>query len=217
MQEYYNLPVLYTREEREQYMKWGVKKARTLMPTGLLVAGIDLTVTAGTVIYAFGRAFGGGSYETSTFLVMCSSRISWLAVVIFTLVVIKPMDLLFDFIFKKPQEPMMLRLEPSVEGVIYTLTRGKKQLRSGVLSWPQWKLVVYPQLNEIMIEELRLKIGENTVKSIYPPHLQHKWMEHPAEKIVGTINLGTIQKNMEGYLAALEEQKREAEWLKQNG
>jgi len=41
-------------------------------------------------------------------------------------------------------------------------------------------------------------------------------MDHPAEQITGTISLAHIRKNMQGYRASLEEQKREAEWRRQN-
>lgn len=45
---------------------------------------------------------------------------------------------------------------------------------------------------------------------------RHKWMERPDEKIVGTIQLKKIQRMMKGYLASLEEQKREEAWRRQN-
>lgn len=219
MKEYYNLPILYTREERERYRKWGIKKAKILRPMAVLVIGIDLVVTVGTIIYGVSLAWGGAfrAYGTAAFFAACASKASWLVSMVLTLLIVRPLDLFFDLVFKKPPEPMMLRLEPCPDGVSYVLQREKKTLCKGVLSWQQWETAVYPQLNEIVIEDMWLKIGENTLQTIYPPHLQHKWMDHPAEKIVGTIDLGTIRKNMEGYLASLEEQRREAEWLRQNG
>lgn len=74
------------------------------------------------------------------------------------------------------------------------------------------RLQLTVETNEILLEGQRLRIGSNTIASIYPPEKQKPWMDHPAEQITGTISLAHIWKNMQGYRASLEEQKREAEW-----
>lgn len=56
------------------------------------------------------------------------------------------------------------------------------------------------ETNEILLEGQRLRIGSNTIASIYPPEKQKPWMDHPAEQITGTISLAHIRKNMQGYL-----------------
>ncbi len=219
MPEYYNLPVLYTPEERERYMKWGIKKEKLTKPLVFLVIVIDVLVALSTICFGVMLVMGRDPYQYLMLSLFSSFATSGarVAALFLTLLIVRPLDLLYDFIFRKPPDPMMLRLAPSVGGVLYELQREGKTLRSGLITWQQWKTVVYHQLNEIMIEDLRLKIGQNTLQTIYPPHWRHSWMDHPAEKIVGTINLGKIQKNMEGYLASLEEQKRESEWISQNG
>ncbi len=54
------------------------------------------------------------------------------------------------------------------------------------------------ETNEILLEGQRLRIGSNTIASIYPPEKQKPWMDHPAEQITGTISLAHIRKNMQG-------------------
>lgn len=219
MKEYYNLPVLYTEEERQRYVKWGIKKTKAQIPLMVLMIAQDTLVIVSTIVYLFWMVVldkDSVPYGSIVFFNTFASKAAWLFSMIFSFLVIKPLDALIDFLLHKPEDPMMLRLEPAVDGVEYTLLRGKKTLRKGILSWQEWRTAVNPQTNEIFIERQRLKIGENNRKSIYPPHLQRPWLDQPAEKIVGTIRLGTIQKNMEGYLASLEEQKREAQWQSQN-
>ncbi len=74
-----------------------------------------------------------------------------------------------------------------------------------------------PATNQITIDGQWLTIGANTIETIYPREKRRLWMDRPAEKIDGTIQLATIQKNLEGYRASLEAKKKELEWLKNNG
>lgn len=218
MTEYYNLPVQFTEEEREAYAAWGMKKEKLLRPYAVIVILIDLTIMACTALYILGLAGReGGAYAN---LVASGS---WLAaagetaMVIALFLTIKPVDMLCDKIFKKPKPSRMLRLEPRPTGMEYRLFQGKKVLIKGILLWDEWENAVEPEKNEIWIPDQWLTIGANTIETIYPPDKQHKWMDRPDEKIVGTIKLKEIQRMMKGYIASLEEQKREAEWLRQNG
>ncbi len=218
MPEYYNLPVLFTEEERRSYAAWGIKKSKALKPFAIITIIIDILVALGTFLYFF-HAMGGAN---NLFLYIATwgetaGSVSYCIAIIFTILTVKPLDWILDTILKKPQPPKMLRLEPTAQGVQYQLFREKKLLSQGLLSWNEWQSAVNHLTNQIWIERQCLTIGANTIESIYPRDKRHKWMDHPAEKIVGTISLGKIQKNLEGYLASLEEQEKEAEWLKQNG
>lgn len=218
MTEHYNLPVLYTEEERRQYAAWGIKKEKTLLPFAVIAIGIDLLGLAVLVVYLF--AVRSREPYFSAFLSTWGNvigSVSYWVTLAAMILVLKPLDLLFDLIFKKPADPKMLHLEPWEDGVFYHLSCKEKVLQQGRLSWEEWKQAVNPDTNRIYIEGQWLTIGANTLETIYPEENRKPWRDHPEEKIDGTIRLATIQKNMEGYLASLEEKKREAEWRKANG
>lgn len=215
MTEYYKLPILFNEEERENYARWGIKKSKTLIPFATITILIDLVVTIVVLLYFLG--FFDGSHNLNIHLSAFGGfTINFLynIAIILTIIIIKPIDWILDLIFKKPKEPKMLRLEPTPQGVAYKLIRKKDLICEGVLSWEQWKSAVYPNTNQIVIQNQWLKIGENTIETIYPREYQKKFMDRPAEKIVGTINFKKIQKNFEGYLASLEAKKKEEEWAK---
>lgn len=110
----------------------------------------------------------------------------------------------------------MLQVTPKETGVSYLILRGTAVLARGMLPWEAWEDALAVETNEILLEGQRLRIGSNTIVSIYPPEKQKPWMDHPSEQISGTISLAYIRKNMQGYRASLEEQKKEAEWRRQN-
>lgn len=218
MTEYYNLPVRFNEEERAAYAAWGMKKEKTLVPYAVVVIVIDVILMVCQALYLLNLAGReGGAYAN----IVASG--SWLAAAgetamgILIFLTIKPVDMLLDKLFKRPLPPRMLRLEPREMGVEYRLSRGKEVLTQGVLLWDEWKDAVDPESNQIWIPDEWLQIGANTVETIYLQEKQHKWMDCPDEKIVGTIKLKEIQRYMKGYLASLEEKQREAEWLRQNG
>ncbi len=204
MPEYYHLPVRFSEEEREKYAAWGIKKAKVKPPFTVLFLVLDV-IACGGMVHFFIRT---DSVEEFLAFGIVLLGLSFLF--------IKPLDRLCDKICKKPQEPRMLRLEPSVDGMQYELFRQKKLLRWGVLPWDVWDKAISTQTNQIWIPGEWLWIGRNTIETIYPLGKRHKWMEKPTEKIVGTIKLEEIQKLMKGYRASLEEQKREEEWRRQS-
>lgn len=217
MYEYYHLPVQMTPEERSRYAAWGIKKEKTLLPFLLLVLLLDLAVTLGTLYVPLGLR--AEISQVSLFLRLYGKTFFAFSTILFFVLVLllwKPLDLLCDRLLRRPKDPRMLRLEPCPEGVQYQLFRQKDLLSQGVLSWEQWDTAVFPAANQIWIEGECLTIGANTIQSIYPKEKQHPWMDHPAEKIVGFIRLEEVQNNLDGYLASLEEQKREEEWLAQH-
>ena len=218
MTEYYNLPVLFTEEERRRYAAWGIKKEKTLLPFGIIAAIIEALGLAALVIYLLGVRSREPYF--SAYLSVWGDFIGSVqfgAVLIVTFLILKPLDLLFDLIFKKPADPKMLRIEPREDGVVYTLSCKEKVLGQGRLSWEEWKQAVIPVTNQITIDGQWLTIGANTIETIYPREKRRLWMDRPAEKIDGTIQLATIQKNLEGYRASLEEKKKEMEWLRNHG
>lgn len=217
MTEYYNLPVLYTEEERQRYRAWGIKKEKTLMPFAFVVIVIDVLVLLATVLYLFGVRSREPYF--STFLSAWGGvvgDVAYAVMVLATILVVKPMDWIFDRIFQKPQDPKTLRLEPREDGVVYTVSCREKMLQQGRFSWEEWNRAVNSETNQVYIEGQWLTIGANTIESIYPEGKRGRWMDRPEEKIDGTINLATIQRNLEGYRASLEEKKKEMEWVKRH-
>lgn len=214
MTEFYNLPILYTKEEAQRYAEWGIKKSRLLWPFAIIVIGIDFLVILSTVLYCISLVLGREIFpQLFGFFV---SKISYAISTSLTFIIICPLNAFFDLIYHKPPEPLTLRLQPSPNGMLYTLLRKKKELSAGVLSWTDWPNIIFPETNEIIIEGKKLKIAKNTIESIYPKEKQKPWMDYPSEKITGTIRLEQIQQNMTGYFASLESQKKEAEWEKQH-
>lgn len=213
MKEEYRLPVQFSKEERAQYAAWGIKKNKTETPFIVAVICIDLAVTILTLL-SLTESLGSLS-ELNWFLRAWGDKVSdvtYVLVILLSILAIKPLDLLLDWIFGKPKPPRVLVLEPQVNGMQYTLTQGKETLCRGLLPWAEWDMAVLPLTNQIWIEGQCLTIGANTVQTIYPKEKQKPWMEHPDLKLSGNIDLEEIQRKMEGYLASLEEQEREAEW-----
>ncbi len=218
MTEYYNLPVRFTEEEREAYAAWGIKKEKTLKPYAVVILGFDLFLMACQALYLLNLAGRhGGFYANVVASGQWLSTLGEVAMLIFMALTIKPVDMLLDKLYKRPAGSRMVRLEPKPVGVQYKLTQGKKVLLQGILLWDEWEKAVDVKRNELWLPDEWLPIGANTIETIYPEHKRHQWMDCPEEKIVGTIKLGEIQKNMQGYLASLEEQEREAAWLREHG
>lgn len=215
--ETYHLPILYTEDERSSYAAWGIKKEKLLMPFAIVTIIIDAFVLCATVVYLFEV-----QRQKPAFSVWLScwggvvGDVSYGVALVLTVLILKPLDWLFDKIMHRPEQPKMLQVTPKETGVSYLILRGTTVLAQGLLPWNAWEAALAVETNEILLEGQRLRIGSNTIASIYPPEKQKPWMDHPAEQITGTISLAHIRKNMQGYLASLEEQKREAEWRRQN-
>lgn len=216
MTEKYFLPVLFTEEERRRYADWGIKKEKVLIPFAIITILIDLFVILGTVVFLFMVR-----ERESYFSVYLSAwggiitEVAYGTAIVLTILVIKPLDLILDKILKKPKDPKMLCLIPTVQGVLYMVSQGKHLLFEGTLDWDAWESSVSVETNEIWIKGMALRIGANTIESIYPKDKQHLWMDRPEEKIRNSLDVGTILKNFEGYRASLEEQKKEEEWIRQ--
>ena len=213
MSEKYYLPVLYTEEERKKYAEWGIKKERFLMPFAVVTIIIDLLVIVetGVVLFKIREREPYFSAFLSTYGGLIND-IAYGVAIVLTALLIKPLDMILDMVYKKPQEPQMLCLTPTETGVRYMLSRGVYVLSSGTLNWNDWESAVLEETNEIHIGDEIYRIGLNTIESIYPKNKQHAWMDRPEEKVENSIHLKNISRNFRGYLLSLEEKKKEAEW-----
>lgn len=192
MNEFYNLPILYTKYEAKRYAKWGLRKSKLLFSLAVIVIGIDLLVIISTILLCIKYAFNGTFHPY--FIKIFASTFSYASSTFLTFLIVCPLNYLFDFLFQKPPAPLTLRLDPSPQGMLYTLLRKKKVLCKGVLSWYDWPNVIFPETNEIVIEHQKLKIGRNNIDSIYPKDKQRPLLDRPDERILGTIRLEQIQK-----------------------
>ena len=111
MTEHYNLPILFTEEERQRYAAWGIKKEKTLLPFGIIAAIIEVLGVTALVIYLLGVRSREPYFSTflSTWGNVIGSVSYWVTLAAMILV-LKPLALLFDLIFKKPADPKMLHL-----------------------------------------------------------------------------------------------------------
>lgn len=217
MTETYYLPVLFTEEERRRYAEWGAKKEKALLPFAAITIALDLLVLLGTLAYflmvrerePFFSAYLSAWGERVT-------KAAYGAAIVLTILVVKPIDFILDKIFRKPKGPKQLCLTPTVQGVCYTVCQNRDTLLEGIMAWDDWRRAISVEKNEICIGNSVLQIGANTIESIYPKEKQKRWMDRPEEKIRNSVHLGTIARNFEGYLASLEEQKREEAWAGQN-
>ncbi len=111
--ESYFLPVLFTETERKNYIKWALKKEKILMPTAVITILIDLFVAIETVFFLLQI-----QEITPYFSAWISSwgtavtNISYFLAIFLTILIIKPLDLILDLIYKKPNEPKMIKLTP---------------------------------------------------------------------------------------------------------
>ena len=215
--ETYHLPVLYTEDERSSYAVWGIKKEKLLLPFAVATILIDVFVLCATVVYllAVRRQTPAISIWISCWGGLVGD-VSYGVALVLTVLILKPLDWLFAKIMHRPEEPKMLQVTPMETGVSYFLLRGTTVLAQGMRTWDAWEAALTVETNQRLPSGERLRIGSNTIASIYPPEKQKPWMDHPAEQITGTISVAQIRKNMQGYRASLEEQKREAEWRRQN-
>jgi len=183
------------------------------MPFAVVTIIIDLIVIVGTVMVLF--KIREKEPYFSRFLSIYGGLIKDIAygvAIVLTVLLIKPLDMILDMVYKKPQDPQMLCLTPTETGVRYMISRGVSVLSSGILNWDDWESAISTETNEIHIGDTIYRIGLNTIESIYPKNKQHPWMDRPQEKVENSIHLKTISRNFHGYLLSLEEKKKEQAW-----
>lgn len=109
--ETYHLPVLYTEDERSSYAAWGIKKEKLLMPFAIVTIIIDAFVLCATVVYLFEV-----QRQKPAFSVWLScwggvvGDVSYGVALVLTVLILKPLDWLFDKIMHRPEQPKMLQV-----------------------------------------------------------------------------------------------------------
>ncbi len=124
--------------------------------------------------------------------------------VLMTILLLGPLNLILDKLWKKPAEPMMLIVEPEGTNVKVRLGSGSGRAQN-------------PKDNTIYYQRKWYRVGENTIENIYPAKNRHPWMDHPENKASGITSVQRLTDILKGYEASLEAARREQEWLEKHG
>ena len=219
MTESYELPVLFTEEERKAYADWGIKKEKVLIPFAIVTILIYIAAAALVVM----KVLGMRESDHLLFQILVSG--DWIpeltgALGIFmTILLLGPLNFLLDKLWKKPAEPMWLCVEPAGMTVKVTEKRdrgGTPRPPAEVHPLTEPEAFLNPADNTICYGKKWYRIGENTIESIYPPGKQHPWMDHPENKASGITGVQRLTEILKGYEASLEAARKEREWLELN-
>lgn len=220
MTECYELPVFFTEAERKAYASWGMKKEKVMIP--FAVATILIYIAAAAFVGM--RVWGVREDDHLWFQILVQSHwigdITGALAIGMTILLLGPIDWLLDKIWKKPAAPMRLAVELSGNTVQVRQTGGKHEtasqpMENHVVSDAESFLNIGE--NTIYYQGNWLKIGENTIETIYPPEKQHAWMDHPAAKASDITDVRKFMSILEGYEKSLESVRREQEWLQKHG
>ena len=139
-----------------------------------------------------------------------------------TILLLGPLNFILDKIWKKPEEPMTLIVEP--EGTNVKIRKAQtvreenpknRKMATETESYPLAQLFAFlnPKDNTICYQKKWYIIGENTIENIYPAKYRHPWMDHPENKASAITEVQRLTDILKGYEASLEAAHKEQEWL----
>lgn len=224
MTESYELPVLFTEEERKAYAAWGIKKEKVLMP----FAVVTVLIYAVTAAFVVMKVWGVRESDHVLFQMLVLGdwipELTGALAVLMTILLLGPLNFILDKLWRKPAEPMILIVEPEGTNVKIRKSRtGREEKPKNpkivTESHPLSEMFVFlnPRDNTIYYQRKWYRIGENTIENIYPPGKQHPWMDHPENKASGITSVQRLTDILKGYEASLEAVRREQEWLEKHG
>ena len=212
MTERYELPVLFTEEERRNYAAWGMKKEKVLMPFAIVTVLIYAVTAAFVVMKVWGVRDSDHVLFQMLVLGDWIPELTGALAVLMTILLLGPLNYLLDKIWKKPAEPMVLIVEP--EGVNVKIRRDGTNGREQIHPLTDLSDFLNPRDNTVYYHRKWYRIGENTIENIYPPEKRHPWMDHPENKASGISSVQRLMDILKGYEASLEAARKEQEWLK---
>ena len=141
MYEKYELPIRFTEEQRKKYAEWGIKKGKVLMPMAAVTIGIDLL----TVLWVVGRVWLIRESDPIWFQIICQNdgigEISSTIAIILTFLILKPIDLILDKIWHRPEGTEWLEVGLTENGVTVKRTYRAGDAGTGVDKWTNtWTL-----------------------------------------------------------------------------
>ena len=230
MYEKYELPIRFTEEQRKKYAEWGIKKGKVLMPMAAVTILIDLL----TVLWVVGRVWLIRESDPIWFQIICQNdgigEISSTIAIILTFLILKPIDLILDKIWHRPEGTEWLEVGLTENGVTVKRTYRAGDAGTGVdnavgrsccgeitvfETHPLIQMDEYldAEKNAVRVQGVWLEIGENTRENIYTPQQQKRWLDQPEGKSGSINSVKKLQKIIKGYAAALEEKEKERAWL----
>ena len=220
MTESYELPVLFTEEERKAYAAWGIKKEKVLMP----FAVITILIYLAAAVLVVGKVWGVRESDHLLFQMLVLGdgipELTGALAVFMTILLLGPLNFILDKLWKKPAEPLCLCVVPE-DGAVKVVARGSREGISGSPAeiHPLTELAAFlnPEDNTICYQKKWYRIGENTIENIYPPQKRHPWMDHPENKASGILSVQRLTEILKGYGASLEAARKEQEWLENHG
>ncbi len=219
MTERYELPVLFTEQERRNYAAWGMKKEKVLMPFAI----VTVLIYAVTAAFVVMKVWGVRDSDHVLFQILVLGdwipELTGALAVFMTILLLGPLNFILDKLWKKPAEPVMLIVEPEGTNVKLRLGSGNDRTQNPKAAAEIHPLsdlsdFLNPRDNTVYYQRKWYKIGENTIENIYPPEKRHPWMDHPENKARGIVSVQRIQDILKGYEASLEAARKEQEWLK---
>ena len=192
MTENYELPVLFTEEERKAYASWGIKKEKLLMPFAIAT----ILIYAVTAAFVVMKVWGVRDSDHVLFQMLVLG--DWIPELTGTLAVLMTILLLgpLNFILDK-------------------LNLKNRKMATETESYPLAQLFAFlnPKDNTICYQKKWYIIGENTIENIYPAKYRHPWMDHPENKASAITDVQRLTDILKGYEASLEAARKEQEWL----
>ena len=191
MTENYELPVLFTEEERKAYASWGIKKEKLLMPFAIAT----ILIYAVTAAFVVMKVWGVRVLFQMLVLGDWIPELTGVLAVLMTILLLGPLNFILDKIWKKPAEPMTLIIEP--EGTNVKIRKAQtdreenlknRKMATETESYPLTQLFAFlnPEDNTICYQKKWYIIGENTIENIYPAKYRHRYFLCPA------VSLSTI-------------------------
>lgn len=216
----YELPVLFTEEERKAYAAWGMKKEKVLLPFAMITILIYLAAAVLVVLKVWGVRESDHLLFQMLVIGDWIPELTGALAVLMTILLLGPLNAILDKIWKKPAEPLWMCVTPEGESVKVAV----KGDRNGTSPAPaelhpltDLPALLNPADNTICYRKKWYQIGENTIENIYPPGKQHPWMDHPENKASGITSVQRLREILKGYEASLEAVRKEQEWLKDHG
>lgn len=220
MTETYELPVLFTEEERQAYAAWGMKKEKVLLPFAMITILIYLAAAVMVVL----KVWGVRESDHLLFQMLVYSdgitELTGALAIFMTILLLGPLNFILDKLWKKPAEPLWLCVTPEGGNVKVTVRGGRDgepRTPAEIHPLSERTAALNPAENTVCYRKKWYRIGENTIENIYPSGKQHPWMDHPENKASGITSVQRLLEILKGYEASLEADRREQEWLKEHG
>lgn len=128
MTENYELPVLFTEEERKAYASWGIKKEKLLMPFAIATILIYAVTAAFVVMKVWGVRDSDHVLFQMLVLGDWIPELTGTLAVLMTILLLGPLNYILDKLWKKPAEPITLIVEPEGTNVkIHKVQTGREE------------------------------------------------------------------------------------------